>query len=253
MLFFGDASIRKISKRKEISVLKKKEKDFDDMSFPEQKKWFEKQFSQIDRSRSPDELFFDFCTVSAIAMANIHLPKNDPVFVQRECTYMNLVNKYGDKCREVFDAFAKLSSNLFFMLNENIEDVLGAVYMNLNPKRPNDQFFTPSCVSECMTAMLYDSSMDDDPDSESAVMDLACGSGALLIGRAKSLAEQGVDYQEKLVAYAADIDLICVYMTYIQLSLLGIKARVLHGDSLKNEYSASWYTPACYALSPAAQ
>lgn len=46
-----------------------------------------------------------------------------------------------------------------------------------------------------------------------------------------------------MVAYCCDIDIKCVYMAYIQLSLYGIPAVVVHGNSLTVEEWSKWYTP----------
>ena len=43
-----------------------------------------------------------------------------------------------------------------------------------------------------------------------------------------SLKEKGYNYQHQLFVEAVDIDELCFMMTYIQLSLYGIPARVMH-------------------------
>ena len=42
--------------------------------------------------------------------------------------------------------------------------------------------------------------------------------------------------------HAVDIDVLCVHMSYIQFTLLGISAEVIHGNSLSNETFEVWYT-----------
>ena len=42
--------------------------------------------------------------------------------------------------------------------------------------------------------------------------------------------------------HAVDIDVLCVHMSFIQFSLLGISAEVGYGNSLSNEVFATWYT-----------
>lgn len=56
----------------------------------------------------------------------------------------------------------------------------------------------------------------------------ACGSGAMLLGMAKQVLKQGFSITDNLVAFATDIDIRCVHMAYIQLSLYGIPAVVTH-------------------------
>ena len=54
----------------------------------------------------------------------------------------------------------------------------------------------------------------------------------MIIAYAKALKEKDVNFQKMLDVKASDIDFACVYMSYIQLSLLGIKAVIARQDSL---------------------
>ena len=58
----------------------------------------------------------------------------------------------------------------------------------------------------------------------------------MIIAAAKVLREKGVDYQKRLRVIAQDLDWKGVYMTYLQLSLLGIRAKVVQGDTLCSPY-----------------
>ena len=55
--------------------------------------------------------------------------------------------------------------------------------------------------------------------------------------------EYGVNYQAVMEVQAIDIDVLCVDMCYIQLTLLHISAEVIHGNSLSFEVFRVWYTP----------
>lgn len=46
-----------------------------------------------------------------------------------------------------------------------------------------------------------------------------------------------------MVVTATDVDIKCVWMTYLQLSLYGIPAVVIHGNSLSMQEHSRWYTP----------
>ena len=58
------------------------------------------------------------------------------------------------------------------------------------------------------------------------------GGGGIIIAAAKVLKDRGLNYQKCLKVVAQDLDWKGVYMTYVQLSLLGIEATVIQGDSL---------------------
>ena len=80
--------------------------------------------------------------------------------------------------------------------------------------------------------------MDEDIVSTEEVITLnepACGSSGIIIAYAKALKDKDIDFQKMLEVKATDIDFVCVYMSYIQLSLLGIRAVVVRQDSLIGE------------------
>ena len=63
-----------------------------------------------------------------------------------------------------------------------------------------------------------------------------CGGGGSIIAVAQVLKENNVNYQNVMEVVAQDLDWKCVYMCYLQLSLLGISAAVVQGDTLQQPY-----------------
>ena len=75
------------------------------------------------------------------------------------------------------------------------------------------------------------------------------GGGGLILATAKVLCDKGINYQRCLDVVARDLDWNGVYMTYVQLSMIGIKAVVIQGDTLaepEKNYNAERFlmTPA---------
>ena len=73
----------------------------------------------------------------------------------------------------------------------------------------------------------------------------------MIIATASVLKEKGINYQQVMEVVAQDLDWKGVYMCYLQLSLLGISAVCVQGDTLVNPYipgkteaSHILYTPA---------
>ena len=64
-----------------------------------------------------------------------------------------------------------------------------------------------------------------------------------MLGFAKAMYNNKMNYCDQMVAYCCDIDIKCVHMAYLQLSLYGIPAVIIHGNSLTNEEWSRWYTP----------
>jgi len=52
----------------------------------------------------------------------------------------------------------------------------------------------------------------------------------------------------KMRATVTDIDMRCVHMSYIQLSLYGIPAVAVHGDSVSLDEWSHWFTPSMCAI-----
>ena len=58
----------------------------------------------------------------------------------------------------------------------------------------------------------------------------------MIIAAAKVLRDEGINYQRVMRVTAQDLDWKGVYMSYLQLSLIGCKARVIQGDTLMEPY-----------------
>lgn len=65
----------------------------------------------------------------------------------------------------------------------------------------------------------------------------------MIIAFAETMKNRGYNYQNQLFVEVIDIDDMCFMMAYIQLSLYGIPARVMLGDSLAWKFSKVLYTP----------
>ena len=130
-------------------------------------------------------------------------------------------------------------------LEEKHQDFLGCVYMKLNLGNvANGQFFTPYHVSKMMAEICF-SDIEKQLEERDFITlsEPCCGSGAMIIAYAQTLKEQGYNYQNQLFVEAIDIDELCFLMTYLQLSLYGIPARVMLGDTLAWKFQRVLYTP----------
>lgn len=127
-----------------------------------------------------------------------------------------------------------------------LRDVLGTIFeaIGLSNER-NGQFFTPENISRMMAKMMIGDKVQELQGKPYIMVSDPCvGSGRMLLAFANELQEMGYNYCEKMAALAVDVDMTCVFMSYIQLSLYGVPAAVLHGNSLTVEEWSRWYTPA---------
>ena len=88
-----------------------------------------------------------------------------------------------------------------------------------------------------------------DSDGYCEIYEPSCGAGGMIIALASVLQRRGINYQRCMRVVAQDLDWRSVYMCYLQLSLLGIRATVVQGDTLKEPYMKGYpeqrilYTP----------
>lgn len=205
----------------------------------------------IDRIRriagrySEYEVFTDWIRCCALAVSNAVTPFHGKVWKDREKAYMDTISRYTEEEQKMFpEMFALLT----LALEKEIEDVLGDIYMASGMgNKAAGQFFTPYHLSKACARLIVP---EPDKDGQFILNEPSCGGGGMVIATAAALKDRGVDYQKKMDVVAQDIDWKGVYMCYLQLSLLGIKAVCMQGDTLTEPYKKGsppdrvLYTPA---------
>lgn len=180
-------------------------------------------------SFSPYVIFSDWVKMYAISISNmLELHKNE-VWKKRERAYLDIASKYTP---EQLKRFAELSA----MLVELYEaagpyDALGEIYMASGcGNKGTGQFFTPYHVS----SLVADLAVDKIKAGEKIIInEPSCGGGGMILAAAKRINEAGGDAQLQMDIVAQDLDWNSVYMAYVQLSLNGLNAVCIQGDSLQ--------------------
>lgn len=214
------------------------------MKKDELKKEFCKEISMFNHKYSIWTVWNDFLHMTAISMANVVPVKERQ---EREELYMKIVAKYN---KEELNSFV----NMYRILIDALEvcpqqDFLGEVYHALNlQQNQKGQFFTPYHICEFMSEIqIGNSEKALEYKDYITVSDPACGAGAMLIAFANVALKHKINYQQKVLFVAQDIDLTATLMCYIQLSLLGCNAVVIRGDSLAkpglHKDNDIWLTP----------
>lgn len=199
-------------------------------------KEFISKLSNLDRSRSVSTVFNDFLTLSCCSLAQT-VYRSDIL----EQKYLNIIKTYT---KEQAEEFSKLLAFLILGLEQESQDFLGQVYMSLNlGSQANGQYFTPYSVCKFMAEINFTEIESFQNNQLITFSEPCCGSGALIITFAQTLREHNINYQQNLFVEAIDISEMCFKMTYIQLSLLGIPAKVIQGDSLSLKFQQVLYTP----------
>jgi len=104
--------------------------------------------------------------------------------------------------------------------------------------------FTPYHMSSLMAKLTINGSQQAiDENGFLRLQEPACGAAGMVIAAAEAVRDAGYNYQKQMHATGIDIDARCVHMGYLQLSLLGIPATVVHGNALTEQVWSIWQTP----------
>lgn len=200
-------------------------------------KEFTSTLEALDRSKNISTVFLDFLTLSMCSLAQ-------PFYRSQnlEQRYKNTICNYT---KEQAEEFSKLLALLISALEEKHQDFLGQVFSANNfGNARKGQFFTPYHVSKLMAQINFTDIENQLAENNFVTLaEPCCGSGGIIIAFAEILKEQGYNYQHQLFVEAIDIDKTCFKMAYIQLSILGIPARVMLGDTLAWKFQKVLYTP----------
>lgn len=204
-----------------------------------------KNFEKIGYKHNIRSVFSDFVEIAAISISNsvdrVH-------WKEREQKYLDTIKKY-DKTE--LNLFAENFAKLVLVMNacvavDDFKDILGTIFeerLNMGSER-NGQIFTPETVCKAMARMSFGENEKSLLEKNYiTVLEPACGSGRMIYAFAETMKHGKFNYCKNLLVTAIDIDRTCALMTYVQLSLYGIPALVLHGDILALEEYSRWYTP----------
>ena len=191
---------------------------------------------------SYSEIFSDWVKSCALTISNCTDLIHGQVWKEREKNYIGIMQKYNSDERKKFVEML----GLLTIALEEITDVLGQIYMDGNiGSKITGQFFTPFHISElCAKTSVLTEISEEKPFH---LYEPSSGSGGMIIAAIKTVKKMGKNPQRCMEIRAQDLDWRGVYMTYTQLSLLGVKATVIQGDSLARISGKSdqiFYTPA---------
>lgn len=204
-------------------------------------KEFLDRFGKLCQTRSSWQVWADFITVTACAIAN-SVDMIGVTYDKREAEYKDCIERLGG-----VDIPAEMFGIIAMALEENPEqDFLGSLFMKLElGNHWKGQFFTPYSVCQLM-AEVNSNNLENEIENKGwvSINDCACGAGATLIAMANAMRKHGVNYQNHALFVAQDIDRVAAMMCYIQLSMLGCAGYVVVADTLTNPLTGSTLSPA---------
>ncbi|MEN7463229.1 N-6 DNA methylase [Pantoea dispersa] len=213
------------------------------MSIETARKQFVSVFRHTARHLRRWDVFSDFITLAAseLDLATIRAPES-----------MARCRKICERYRpEDIQDLHRLFGLMVSALEAKFHDFLGAIFMELElGDGRQGQYFTPYSVQSLMARMLM-------PGVQEAVKreglftlsEPTSGAGGMVVAVAECMLEAGLNPSEQMFASCIDIDPVAADMAFIQLSLLGIPAEVITGNTLTLTLKLSRvrYTPVYYA------
>lgn len=204
------------------------------------RKLFISLFNHTARHLHRWDVFSDFVRLAAseLDIARVRTPEN------------------AENCRKIcarYDAddirnFHELFRLMVCALEAKFHDFIGSIFMELELGSGGmGQYFTPYSVQPMMARMLV-SGIKETVTREgiATISDPACGSAGMIIAYAECLLEADINPSAHLFASCIDIDPVAADMAFIQLSLLGIAAEVVTGNTLTMQFNRVRYTPVYY-------
>lgn len=204
------------------------------------RKQFVSVFAHTGRHLRRWDVFSDFITLAAneLDMARIRTPENI------------------ERCRKIcarYDAediknLHTLFNLMVCALDAKFHDFLGSIFMELELGSGDmGQYFTPYCVQSMMARMLVPGIRAViEKEGFATLSEPTCGAAGMVIAYAECLLDAGFNPSSQLFVSCIDIDAIAADMAFIQLSLLGIAAEVVTGNTLTLQLNRVRYTPVYY-------
>ncbi|MEI3605942.1 N-6 DNA methylase [Pseudogracilibacillus sp. SE30717A] len=206
------------------------------MQYEQAKEHIKKTINNMSGKYSKYNIFRDFIVLSACTISN----SVDKVhFDEREKMYMDTIANYS---KEEADKFAEMLAMITIGFSGGkMGDFLGELYMSMEfGNKHSGQFFTPYHLSKLTSQIL---GVELDEDGIVTLNEPSVGSGGMVVAYAETMKSMDMNYQTQLRVICNDIDYDVVKMCYIQLSLLGIDAVVMQGDTITLKMNETWYTP----------
>lgn len=206
---------------------------------------FIKTVEKITSYKDHYTVFRDFLEASFCAIAKTSLIGNHEEANKLEARYMKVVQSYEDK--DDFRQFSKLLGLTAMSLTSLDCDFLGEVAGEIGAlSKWKGQFFTPFSLSQLIAQINFPPKKVAnwvDQRGYCTVSEPAVGAGGMILALARTLRDQGHNPEKMCFVEAWDVSETAFQMAYIQLSLAGIPAKLVWGDTLRMKVSASYLTP----------
>lgn len=128
-------------------------------------------------------------------------------------------------------------------------DILGEIFNKIQVyNKRTGQFFTPTHISTAIAQITRLNEKEIEEQGYISLHEPTCGAGGMILACARELQDKNYNPSRRLLVVAWDIDILCTFMTFVQLSLYDIPAAVTNGDTLALKENFVLYTPQYYVF-----
>lgn len=151
--------------------------------------------------------------------------------------YMKIVASFGkEHPKDEMHCMSEMMAVAVQSVAEDRCDFLGEVYEleGFCDEKFGAQFFTPEPVAEAMAAVMMAVPPNPEPPV-TTLMEPAGGSGRMVLAAVREFEREGRGASAGMWVDAADLDVVCQQMTYLQMAAMGVPGVVRHMNSLSQE------------------
>lgn len=196
-----------------------------------------KKIQNLDHKYNYDEIFFDWVRCMFYTYANTC---NKVGYSDREEKFKRIVDKHG---KEVIEVFLECHAELVMLFEKGIDDYLGKIHHQLGVhNKMKGQFFTPFHIAKMIAETQVSDVIKKLEEGRIKIADSACGSACLPLALLAVLKEKGINYQKNVLVVCSDLDENAIQMAYVQLTIVGAKAKCENKNSLTGEIFGRWDT-----------
>jgi type I restriction-modification system DNA methylase subunit len=190
---------------------------------------FRKILEQLAHGHDTHRVFSAFVRFAACALAA----------QTREAEYLEEAKLWKKPELELFaEAFGTLIRE---MESQPFTDLIGGYYMEFalssKGQQWNGEYHTPKPICDMMARMMLGDMAELPADRPITVCEPACGAGAMILSVGEACSPE---VRRRLRVTAIDINRTACDMAFINTTLWGIPARIIHGNTLSGEYWSAW-------------
>lgn len=198
---------------------------------------FAEAFSEASRGESAFEVWQRFVYVTAYEIASALGQDASPFADMAAAARAQAAPREGAYAAMLGAWLAEIEERPF-------QDFMGEAFMRLGiGSAAGGQFFTPYHLARLNAVGALGDLRELPSRGWVSVSEPACGAGANVIAACDVMAGRGVDWQRGAFFVCRDVSEIAALMCYAQLSMVGVAATVVVGDTLRMERRYALHTP----------